>query len=48
MCVNITNLLLSFLKNFRKYIAANGMHAPFTDMIWEYSRRDIVTPWDNK
>ena len=22
-----------FLKNFRKSVAANGMHAPFTDMI---------------
>ena len=37
-----------FLKNFRKSVAANGMRAPFTDMIWEYSSRDNVTPWDNK
>lgn len=37
-----------FSKNFRKSVAANGVHALFTDTIWENLSRDIVIPWDNK
>lgn len=38
----------AFSKNFRKSVAANGVHPLFTDTIWENLCRDIVAPWDNK
>jgi uncharacterized protein YutD len=37
-----------FLRNFRTSFSANGMHAPFTDMMWKFLSRDTVAPWGYK